>query len=66
MVDALDLFDNIITNEHLMNSAVILFFNKIDVFVKKIEHTSITVSPAFKDYTGILSGFDNTQLLHKL
>merc|ERR1712212_664371 len=50
MVDALELFGKTVNDEHFINSAVIVFFNKRDLFEEKIQKLPITTSPAFADF----------------
>lgn len=50
MVESLKLFDSIVNNEWFLNTSVILFLNKKDLFEEKIPHSPITV--CFPDYAG--------------
>eukprot|EP01083_Nonionella_stella_P050402 134077_1 len=50
MVDALELFDETIHNKYFINTHIILFLNKRDLFAKKIGRVPITECPAFVDY----------------
>lgn len=50
MKESLRLFDSICNSRWFINTAIILFLNKKDLFQEKIQHTSIKV--AFDHYTG--------------
>jgi len=52
MLEALELFDEVVNDSHFAKAAMILFLNKKDLFEKKIERVPIEETPAFKDYTG--------------
>mmetsp|Transcript_25736 Transcript_25736/g.28062 ORF Transcript_25736/g.28062 Transcript_25736/m.28062 type:complete len:358 (-) Transcript_25736:452-1525(-) len=52
MVEALDLFEDICNNIFFLESSMILFLNKRDLFEKKIKTRNIRDTPAFSDYTG--------------
>jgi GTPase SAR1 family protein len=53
MVDALELFKDICSNQFFRNAAIILFLNKKDLFENKIKKVHIRDSEPFKDFTGI-------------
>ena len=48
--ESLTLFEKICTSEWLINTSMILFLNKYDLFAEKIQYTDITM--AFPSYTG--------------
>lgn len=50
MMESLKLFDSIVNNGWFLNTSVILFLNKIDLFEEKINHSPITI--CFPEYTG--------------
>ncbi len=50
MHESLTLFEKICTSEWLLNTSMILFLNKHDLFAEKIQHTDMTA--AFPEYTG--------------
>ncbi|CAB3410554.1 unnamed protein product [Caenorhabditis bovis] len=50
MRESLKLFDSICNNEWFINTSIILFLNKKDLFEAKIRHSPITI--AFPEYTG--------------
>lgn len=52
MVEALDLFEDICNNIFFLESSMILFLNKRDLFEEKIKTKHIRDTPAFSDYTG--------------
>jgi len=50
MMESLKLFDSIVNNQWFLNTSVILFLNKIDLFEEKIQSSEITI--CFPEYTG--------------
>eukprot|EP01039_Chlorochromonas_danica_P001232 gene1232-1344_t len=58
MVEALDLFEDICNNIFFMESSMILFLNKRDLFSEKIKVRNIRDTPAFSDYTGKDGDYD--------
>jgi len=52
MVEALDLFEDIANNTFFLNSSIILFFNKKDLFAEKLAKKNIRDTPQFADYNG--------------
>lgn len=52
MVEALDLFEDICNNIFFLESSMILFLNKRDLFLEKIKTKHIRDTPAFSDYAG--------------
>ena len=50
MVDSLELFDTTINNKYFINTHVVLFLNKRDLFQNKIAKIPITACPAFTDF----------------
>mmetsp|Transcript_14159 Transcript_14159/g.14789 ORF Transcript_14159/g.14789 Transcript_14159/m.14789 type:complete len:356 (+) Transcript_14159:52-1119(+) len=58
MVEALDLFDEIINNAFFRKSSIILFLNKRDLFENKIKTVPITDTPSFADYKGPVGDYD--------
>lgn len=52
MVEAMDLFGEIINNKFFETSSIILFLNKRDLFEMKIKTTHIADSPPFEDFNG--------------
>lgn len=52
MTEALNLFEKICKDENLKEKPLILFLNKKDIFLKKIENTPITVCDDFRKYAG--------------
>jgi len=53
MVEALDLFEDICNNAYFLNSSMILFLNKRDLFEEKIRKKAIRDYPAFADFRGM-------------
>ena len=58
MTEALDLFDDICNNRYFVNSSMILFLNKKDLFAEKIRAKDIKDTPAFTDFPGGLGDYD--------
>mmetsp|Transcript_5913 Transcript_5913/g.9820 ORF Transcript_5913/g.9820 Transcript_5913/m.9820 type:complete len:344 (+) Transcript_5913:161-1192(+) len=52
LVDALELFEQLVNLPELSHTSFVLFLNKIDVFKEKIGRTPINVCPALKGYQG--------------
>lgn len=52
MVEALTLFNEICNSKWFSGTAMLLFLNKRDLFMDKIDKVPLNVCPAFKDYTG--------------
>ena len=50
MIESLKLFDSIVNNQWFLNTSVILFLNKKDLFEEKIRESPLTI--CFPDYTG--------------
>lgn len=50
MHESLKLFDSICNNKWFMNTSIILFLNKTDLFAEKIRRSPLTI--AFPEYTG--------------
>jgi len=49
MVESISLFENICNSQWFINTSIILFLNKIDVFTEKIKRASIvTVFPEYR------------------
>ncbi|CAE7843470.1 unnamed protein product [Symbiodinium microadriaticum] len=59
MVEALDLFDEIINNAFFRKSSIILFLNKRDLFEMKIKTTPISDTAFFADYSGPPGDYDS-------
>jgi len=51
-VEALDLFEDICNNIFFLESSMILFLNKRDLFEEKIKVKHIRDTPSFSDFTG--------------
>ncbi len=51
-MEALELFEDICNNIFFMDSSMILFLNKRDLFEEKIKHKNIRDTPSFSDYSG--------------
>jgi len=52
LVETLSIFDDICNSKWFVNTAMILFLNKRDLFQVKIQTVPLTVCPVFKDYEG--------------
>lgn len=57
-VEALELFDGICNNVYFLESSMILFLNKKDLFAEKIKTKHIKDTAAFADYTGREGDFE--------
>jgi hypothetical protein len=58
MMEAITLFDEIINNRFFLNSAVILFLNKKDLFQEKIKKVDPKTVEVFKDFPGGLGDYE--------
>lgn len=58
MVEALELFEDICNNIFFMESSMILFLNKRDLFQEKIKTRNIRDTPSFSDYSGKDGDYD--------
>jgi GTPase SAR1 family protein len=63
MYEALLLFDSICNSKWFINTPIILFLNKIDIFKKKIKYSP--VSNYFPDFTGNNNNYEETSLYFK-
>jgi len=54
MVDAIELFGEICNSEHLTQSAMVIFLNKIDLFEQKMKTLLPSRIPEFSDFCGKL------------
>jgi hypothetical protein len=52
MTEALDLFEEITSNNYFLNSSMLLFLNKRDLFEDKVKTVPINDTEAFSDYEG--------------
>eukprot|EP00557_Chaetoceros_sp_GSL56_P014514 CAMPEP_0176485608 /NCGR_PEP_ID=MMETSP0200_2-20121128/5128_1 /TAXON_ID=947934 /ORGANISM="Chaetoceros sp., Strain GSL56" /LENGTH=448 /DNA_ID=CAMNT_0017882259 /DNA_START=154 /DNA_END=1500 /DNA_ORIENTATION=+ len=59
MMEALNLFESVVKNEHFADTSIMLFLNKKDVFAEKIMYSNIADSPFFSDYAGPPQDFDH-------
>jgi len=57
MAESLRLFSDICNHQWFLDSAIILFLNKSDVFSEKVQHIPITC--AFPEYTGPPTDFES-------
>jgi len=60
MVDSIELFDSICNNNFFKDTAMILFLNKKDLFADKLAGSDIRQCPAFEDYSGDITAYDDT------
>jgi hypothetical protein len=58
MIEALDLFEDIVNNKYFAESSVILFLNKKDLFESKIKKIDLASCPEWQDYTGPANDYD--------
>lgn len=61
LFESIKVFDNIVNNSYFLNSTVILFMNKIDIFQEKIQRVSIKT--CFPDYEGDNSYTDTSDYI---
>ena len=52
MLDSMDLFDSICNNQYFRNTSTMLFLNKQDRFMEKLQESRL--NKCFPDYTGIV------------
>jgi len=52
MVEAIDIFHEQVTSSWFKNSAMILFLNKSDLFLEKLQKKAINMVPEWSDYDG--------------
>eukprot|EP01084_Bolivina_argentea_P301088 519335_1 len=60
MVDAIYLFEKICNHQYFVDTNMILFLNKKDLFAKKILTIPISVCPEFDDFDGNVRSYDET------
>ena len=60
MTDQLQLFDDIINNQSLSKTSMILFLNKRDLFAEKIKRVPLSKCKSFATYRGDADSFDQT------
>ena len=67
MVEALQLFGSVVKNAHFVDTPIMLFLNKKDIFAEKIRYSNIADVPYFSDYEGPPNDFDSGVLyfIHK-
>mmetsp|Transcript_8751 Transcript_8751/g.13061 ORF Transcript_8751/g.13061 Transcript_8751/m.13061 type:complete len:428 (-) Transcript_8751:203-1486(-) len=58
MVEALNLFGSIVKNAYFEKTPIMLFLNKKDIFLEKIQHSDIGKVSFFHDYGGPPNDFD--------
>ena len=58
-VEALDLFEEICNNIFFLNSSMILYLNKRDLFEEKIKVKNIRDVDVFADYSGRDNNYDD-------
>jgi guanine nucleotide-binding protein G(o) subunit alpha len=58
MIESLELFRSVCNNRSFVNSSIILFLNKRDIFAEKILYSDIAAQPSFSDYEGPKGDFD--------
>lgn len=52
MVEALELFRSVCNNRAFANTSIMLFLNKKDIFMEKIQYSDIAAQRPFSDYAG--------------
>ena len=58
MEDSMQLFESIANNVYFEHSAIMLFFNKKDIFEEKIKKSPLTI--CFPNYKGVKDSYDET------
>uniref|UniRef100_A0A8R1DN63 Uncharacterized protein n=1 Tax=Caenorhabditis japonica TaxID=281687 RepID=A0A8R1DN63_CAEJA len=58
MLESLQLFKQVINNKYFVNTSVILFLNKIDLFEEKIVKKKRSITIAFEGYSGPAGDLD--------
>lgn len=58
MVEAIDLFHSVCNNRAFIDTSILLFLNKKDIFAEKIMYSDIAAQQPFADYTGERQNFD--------
>ena len=56
MIESMKLFDSICNNRWFVETSVILFLNKKDLFEQKIRKSPLSI--CFPEYTGLSTGVD--------
>lgn len=57
MIESMKLFDSICNSKWFVETSIILFLNKKDLFEEKIQRSPLTI--CFPEYTGMLSTYFN-------
>lgn len=52
MLESLQLFRQVCNNKHFIETSIILFLNKKDLFLEKVEELQISLKCAFPEYNG--------------
>merc|ERR1712228_78372 len=60
MVDSLQTFDNIANNEYFVDTSIILFLNKKDLFIEKIKTKSIKICEELSGFDGDERSYEET------
>ena len=60
MTDQLELFDNICNSNELIDTSMILFLNKRDLFAEKIKSVPLQKCASFATYGGSPASFDDS------
>ena len=63
MIESMRLFDSILKNKWFVETAIILFLNKRDLFEKKIQHSPLTI--CFPEYDGPNTYVDTTSYIRE-
>jgi len=58
MMEALDLFESVAKNRAFQDTSIMLFLNKKDIFMEKVEYSDISAVSYFSDYDGAPKSFD--------
>jgi len=67
MVESLNLFESVVKNRAFLDTSIMLFLNKKDIFAEKILYSDIAAVAQFSDYDGKSKDFDDGVLyfIHK-
>jgi hypothetical protein len=63
LLEAMELFENIVNTPFFINTSTILFLNKKDLFAEKIRRVSLSVT--FKSYKGGLNYTDGVSFIRR-
>lgn len=65
MQESLNLFAEVCNSRWFLDTSIILFLNKSDLFMNKIDKVSLTTCPSFSDYDGPNNYDDGVEFIRK-